>query len=104
MRHANAVYGGEIFNLDDWRVIGEFIYDEDGGRHQAFLSPKKEVNILGTIIKQDERLKIEQSLKYSQIGAEKLWRTAGMREAKNWRRGDDYGKKKRRNRICRNDS
>lgn len=78
--------------MDDWKVIGEFIYDEDGGRHQAFLTPTKEVNVFGTTIKQDERLKIEQSLKYSQIGAERLWRTAGLREVQRWRRGDDYGK------------
>ncbi|KAM3503926.1 hypothetical protein MY11210_008535 [Beauveria gryllotalpidicola] len=91
LRHANAVFGSEIFHLDDWKVIGEFIYDEDGGRHQAFLSPTKEVNILGTTIKQAERVKIEQSLKYSQVGVEKLWRTAGLKEVKRWRRGDDYG-------------
>ncbi|OAA76453.1 DUF323 domain protein [Akanthomyces lecanii RCEF 1005] len=91
LRHANAVYGSDIFNLDDWKVIGEFIYDEDGGRHQAFLSPNKEVTILGTTIKQAERLKIEQSLKYSQVGGEKLWRAAGLKEVKRWRRGDDYG-------------
>ncbi len=67
--------------MEDWKVIGEFIYDEDGGRHQAFLSPNKEVTILGTTIKQAERLKIEQSLKYSQVGGEKLWRpvTLGLR-------------------------
>ncbi|TQV92647.1 DUF323 domain-containing protein [Cordyceps javanica] len=91
LRHANAVYGSEVFHLDDWKVIGEFIYDEDGGRHQAFLSPTTEVNILGTTIKQAERLKIEQSLKYSQVGGEKLWRAAGLKEVKRWRRGDDYG-------------
>ncbi len=91
LRHANAVYGSEIFHLEDWKVIGEFIYDEDGGRHQAFLSPTKEVNILGTTIKHAERLKIEQSLKYSQVGGEKLWRAAGLKEVKRWRRGDDYG-------------
>ncbi len=78
--------------MEDWKVIGEFIYDEDGGRHQAFLSPNKEVTILGTTIKQAERLKIEQSLKYSQVGGEKLWRAAGLKEVKRWRRGDDYGK------------
>lgn len=91
LRHANTIHGSEIFHLDDWKVIGEFIYDEDGGRHQAFLSPTKEVTILGTTIKQAERLKIEQSLKYSQVGGEKLWRTAGLKEVKRWRRGDDYG-------------
>ncbi|OAA58739.1 DUF323 domain protein [Cordyceps fumosorosea ARSEF 2679] len=91
LRHANDIYGTEVFHLEDWKVIGEFIYDEDGGRHQAFLSPTKEVTVLGTTIKQAETLKIEQSLKYSQVGVEKLWRAAGLKEVKRWRRGDDYG-------------
>ncbi|KID75611.1 Ergothioneine biosynthesis protein 1 [Metarhizium brunneum] len=89
--NANRIYGQEIFHLPDWKVIGEYVYDDEGGRHQAFLSPLQEVNVLGSIIKPNERIQIEQSLKYSKIGAENLWKHAGLREIGIWTRGDEYG-------------
>ncbi|EXV06624.1 DUF2260 domain protein [Metarhizium robertsii] len=89
--NANRIYGQEIFHLPDWKVIGEYVYDDEGGRHQAFLSPLREVNVLGSIIKPNERIQIEQSLKYSKIGAENLWKHAGLRETGIWTRGDEYG-------------
>ncbi|KJK81214.1 hypothetical protein H634G_03748 [Metarhizium anisopliae BRIP 53293] len=89
--NANRIYGQELFHLPDWKVIGEYVYDDEGGRHQAFLSPLQEVNILGSIIKPNERIQIEQSLKYSKIGAENLWKHAGLREIGIWTRGDEYG-------------
>lgn len=55
------------------------------------MSPITETNVLGSVIKPFERIKIEQSVKYSQIGAEKLWKMSGLEEVKHWRRGDDYG-------------
>ncbi|KAK9441665.1 DUF323 domain protein [Metarhizium brunneum] len=89
--NANRIYGQEIFHLPDWKVIGEYVYDDEGGRHQAFLSPLQEVNVLGSIIKPNERIQIEQSLKYSKIGAENLWKHAGLREIGIWTRGNEYG-------------
>ncbi|KID99569.1 DUF323 domain protein, partial [Metarhizium majus ARSEF 297] len=89
--NANRIYGQEIFHLPDWKVIGEYVYDDEGGRHQAFLSPLQEVNVLGSIIKPNERIQIEQSLKYSKIGAENLWKHAGLREIGIWTLGDEYG-------------
>ncbi|KHN99791.1 DUF323 domain protein [Metarhizium album ARSEF 1941] len=89
--NANRIYGKEVFHLPDWKVVGEYVYDEEGGRHQAFLSPLQDVNILGSVIKPHERVQIEQSLKYSKIGAENLWKYAGLREIGTWTRGDEYG-------------
>lgn len=91
LSHANETFGKQVFNLPEWKVIGEYIYDEDGGRHQAFLSPITETDVLGSVIKPFDRIKIEQSVKYSQFGAEKLWKMSGLQEVKRWRRGDDYG-------------
>ncbi|KAG8410100.1 Ergothioneine biosynthesis protein 1 [Metarhizium acridum] len=88
--NANRIYGQEVFHLPDWKVIGEYVYDDEGGRHQAFLSPLRQVNVLGSIIKPRERIQIEQSLKYSKIGAENLWKHAGLREIRTWTRGDEY--------------
>lgn len=89
--HANEIFGKQVFHVPDWQVIGEYVYDEDGGRHQAFLSPKHETFFDETPLQAHERIKIEQSLKYSQIGAEKLWKMSGFTEAQHWRLGDDYG-------------
>ena len=89
--NANHIYGKDIFNIQDWRVIGEYVYDNEGGRHQAFLSPLKEVTVLGNVIKANERIKIEQSLKYSATGSSNLFRNSGLREVSTWTRGDEYG-------------
>ncbi|RYO93462.1 hypothetical protein DL766_004779 [Monosporascus sp. MC13-8B] len=92
LRHANDVFGEQVFNLDDWKVIGEYVYDEEGGRHQAFLAPKRDVVIMGEIIKANERIQIEQSLKYSAEDRENLWNAAGLTEIERWMTEDgDYG-------------
>lgn len=94
MVNANQILGEEAFKLEDWRVIGEYVYDEEGGRHQAFYSPVKDVTVLGQTVKAHERIQVEQSLKYSQPAATKLWNTASLEEVDQWTLGDEYGKSK----------
>lgn len=89
--NANHIYGEDIFHIPDWKVIGEYVYDEEGGRHQAFISPIKEVTVLGSIVKPHERIQIEQSLKYTPVGADNLWKNAGLREVATWTINDEYG-------------
>jgi hypothetical protein len=89
--NANQILGEEAFNLQDWRVIGEYVYDDEGGRHQAFYSPVRDVVVLGEKIKANERIQVEQSLKYSQSAATKLWGLAGMTTAERWALGQEYG-------------
>ncbi|KAJ6444892.1 ADP-ribosylation factor family protein [Purpureocillium lavendulum] len=91
LAHANEIYGEEVFNVDEWTVIGEYVYDDQGGRHQAFVSPVRETTVLGSVVKARERVKIEQSLKYSKIGAEILWKGAGLVEEAAWTRNGEYG-------------
>ncbi|RYP90886.1 hypothetical protein DL770_003024 [Monosporascus sp. CRB-9-2] len=92
LRHANDVLGEQVFNLDDWKVIGEYIYDEEGGRHQAFYAPKRDIVVMGEAIKAHERIQIEQSLKYSAEDRENLWNAAGLTEIERWTTEDgDYG-------------
>ncbi|KAG6037531.1 Ergothioneine biosynthesis protein 1 [Claviceps citrina] len=91
LTNANSIYGEEIFHVPDWRVIGEYVYDDEGGRHQAFLSPLKDVTVLGSVVKAHERIQIEQSLKYSKTDAENLWRHAGLRNIEAWTRNEEYG-------------
>ncbi|GKT85540.1 hypothetical protein Ct61P_03390 [Colletotrichum tofieldiae] len=68
LANANEILGEEAFKLSDWEVIGEYVYDEEGGRHQAFYSPVRDTYVMGTLVKQHERIQVEQSLKYSQLG------------------------------------
>ncbi|KAK8118994.1 uncharacterized protein PG998_003620 [Apiospora kogelbergensis] len=92
LRHANEVLGSEEFRLEDWEVIGEYVYDIEGGRHQAFYSPVRDTKVLGETIKAHERIQVEQSLKYSKDGMQNLWRAAGVVESDRWMvDGDEYG-------------
>lgn len=91
MVHANRVLGEEAFKLQDWRVIGEYVKDDEGGRHQAFYSPVRDVVVLGEMIKANERIQVEQSLKYSQEAATKLWDMAHVTEVDQWAQDQEYG-------------
>ncbi|KAF6841865.1 duf323 domain protein [Colletotrichum musicola] len=91
LANANDILGEEAFKLADWEVIGEYVYDDEGGRHQAFYSPVRDTFVMGTLIRQHERIQVEQSLKYSQRGAENLWNMAGLVETGRWTKGDEHG-------------
>ncbi|PHH77447.1 hypothetical protein CDD82_3500 [Ophiocordyceps australis] len=82
--HANKLFEEQIFNVDEWRSDGVFIYDSGGGRHQASLSPICQTTVLGTVIEANERIKIEQSLKYSRAACNDLFRLAGLRQEASW--------------------
>ncbi|KAL2267430.1 hypothetical protein VTJ83DRAFT_4707 [Remersonia thermophila] len=91
LRHANRVLGETAFIESDWEVIGEYVYDADGGRHQAFYSPKRDTVVRGDLVRAHERVQVEQSFKYSSAAAEKLWKRAGMNEMCQWKVNDEYG-------------
>lgn len=91
LKHANRIIGqGSVFNLEDWQVIGE--YDKESGRHHAFVSPRKSVVIDGVSIVPGERIRIEESYKYSREEIVKLWEEAGLAENSVWKNSrHDYG-------------
>lgn len=91
LRHANRVLGETAFVEKDWRVIGEYVYDVEGGRHQAFYAPRRDTIVRGELIRPHERIHVEQSLKYSEAEAAELWKRAGMTEIGQWRHRDEYG-------------
>lgn len=84
LQQANEILGEEIFNLNDWRVIGEYVYDGEGGRHQAFYAPIKDVYYKDIHFKAGERVQIEQSLKYSAEETAQLWRASELKEVARW--------------------
>ena len=89
--NANNHLGKEIFRRADWKVTGE--YDEDAGRHQAFYSPVRDVVVEGIFIKAGEKVKFEESYKYSLQQSSELWQRAGlMPRAIFGNRLDDYRK------------
>lgn len=93
LRNANSILGKDVFNLDDWEVIGEYVFDQGSGRHQAFLSPKKDVVVDGVAIKSGERIRVEESHKYSSKDIERLWEFAGLAFGSKWATPEgDYGK------------
>jgi len=90
---SNEILGEKAFELEDWRVIGEYVYDSEGGRHQAFYSPVRDLWYRDIHFKAGERIQVEQSLKYSSEDASHLWEAASLNEVKRWSASsDDYGK------------
>ena len=91
LRNANKLLGKEVFRRADWKVIGE--YDEDAGRHQAFYSPVTDAVVEGIPIKAGERIRFEESYKYSLLQTSELWERAGfMPKAVFGNRPNDYRK------------
>jgi len=89
--HANEILGHEAFTPGDWKVIGEYVFDGEGGRHQAFYSPVRDTVVMGELIRSHERIQVEQSLKYSAAETKRLWSRAGMTESAEWTHQNEYG-------------
>ncbi|KAI9814362.1 MAG: hypothetical protein M1826_002274 [Phylliscum demangeonii] len=90
LAQANTLLGKAVFRQEDWTVIGE--YDAAAGRHQAFYSPTREFSFDGIIFRPGERIRIEESYKYSADESSQLWEAAGLRERERWANvtGDYY--------------
>jgi len=87
--HANEILGERIFKLDEWKVIGEYAYDSEGGRHQAFYAPLYDIHFKDIHFKASERIQVEQSLKYSAEEASQLWEKSGLNEVGRWSASSD---------------
>lgn len=91
LMHANKLMGKEVFRKDDWKVIGE--YDEVAGRHQAFYSPVRDVVVEETLIRAGEKIRVEESYKYSLLQSNELWQRTGlMVRGRFGNRSNDYRK------------
>ena len=53
-------------------------YDEAAGRHQAFYSPVRDVKVEGSLIRVGEKIRVEESYKYSLPQSNELWQRAGL--------------------------
>lgn len=81
--------GEQVFDLEDWKVVGEYVYDSRGGRHQAFYSPIRDIQYKDIHFKAGERIQVEQSLKYAEKGTLELWERSGLNEVKRWSASSD---------------
>ncbi|OJD40368.1 uncharacterized protein BKCO1_1000233 [Diplodia corticola] len=90
LKNANRILGSEQFKPGEWDVIGE--YDSQNGRHHALVSPRKNVTIDGVDIEAGERLRIEESYKYSTEETRQLWEEGQVVEGAKWtNKAGNYG-------------
>lgn len=82
LAHANGILGEDVFQKTNWIAIGE--YDEGASRHQAFYSPLKDITSGRFTFKAGEKIRIEESHKYSAEESSRLWRGAGLSEGARW--------------------
>ena len=76
LAHANQLLGAEAFKPRDWGVVGE--YDVSAGRHQAFYVALVDVRLQGVEFQAGEKVRIEESYKYSLTQSTQLWSKAGL--------------------------
>ncbi|KAI9652788.1 MAG: hypothetical protein M1831_006590 [Alyxoria varia] len=88
LRNANRMLGYEAFAADMWDACGQF--NKERGCHQAFVSPRKDVEVCGITIHAGERVRFEESHKYDQEDLANLWHGACLTEKLSWTnaRGD----------------
>ncbi|KAI1178984.1 histidine-specific methyltransferase [Nemania sp. FL0916] len=82
LTHANKILGEEVFKLADWEYVGE--YNEEAGRHQAFVSPTRDISYHDVFIHGGEMLRIEESYKFSSAHKAEMWVKAELTEVSKW--------------------
>jgi uncharacterized SAM-dependent methyltransferase len=94
LANANRILGEEVFDIREWEIVGE--YDAEAGRHQAFYQPSRDVVCRGITIEAGERVRVEESYKFSAVQSAKLWEAAGLIEGARFGTHDDqYSRWKR---------
>ena len=89
--HANHVLGHEAFLLEEWKAVGE--YSQALGKHHAFVTPSRDMQVAGANVNAGERVWIEESYKYTYEDLMSLWNQAGVQARKSWMNDrSDYGK------------
>ena len=74
--HANKILGVEVFKQAEWEVVGRF--DELEGKHEAHYRARNDVEVMETVFKQGDLLKLEDAFKYSAKERNELWMNAGL--------------------------
>ncbi|KAK5127926.1 hypothetical protein LTR85_005043 [Meristemomyces frigidus] len=86
--HANDVLGYEAFNKQDWDVEGE--WDAEGGAHNQYLVPRKDVRFEDIELKKGEKVFVVHSHKYDEAEQRELWKASILREVERYLNDDGW--------------
>jgi L-histidine Nalpha-methyltransferase / hercynylcysteine S-oxide synthase len=76
LKHANHLLGYEGFKQCDWQVVGNF--DQEAYCHEAYYTPRRDVDIEGIWITKGTRIHLERAYKYSSEQLTALWHGSGL--------------------------
>jgi L-histidine Nalpha-methyltransferase / hercynylcysteine S-oxide synthase len=82
LRNVNKILGKEEFKEGEWDYVGE--YDAEGGRHEAWFVPLKDVTVCDINFNKGEKILVERSYKYNKREVQELWEKSGVVEAGHW--------------------
>lgn len=87
--HANKLLGKEVFRKHDWKIVGE--YNCTLQCHQAFYMATRDVLVEDVKIRAGEKIRVEESHKYSAAQSRELWEVAGLKPEDSFgNQTDDY--------------
>lgn len=87
--HANKLLGREVFRKHDWEIVGE--YNCTLQCHQAFYKATRDVLVEDVKIRAGEKIRVEESYKYSAAQSRELWEVAGLKPEDSFgNQTDDY--------------
>jgi hypothetical protein len=91
LKHANRIYGADLFDLDAWSADGAIESAET--RHELFYRALYDTNVGKRRFRKDQRIDIGHSIKYSLGETQRLFRRAKAQQADRWLNSiGDYGK------------
>ncbi|KAL2786247.1 hypothetical protein BJX66DRAFT_328694 [Aspergillus keveii] len=90
LKHANRILGHEAFDLDKWRVAGD--WDAEKGAHNQSYFPRVDVSLEGVQIPAGRKLLAVRSHKYDAEDRDALCKRAGLHVLDSWSSQNDYSK------------
>jgi hypothetical protein len=90
LKHANRIYGADLFDLNAWAADGAIEAAEM--RHELFYRALHDTNVGKRRFRKDQRIDIGHSIKYSLGETQRLFRRAKAYQADRWLNSTgDYG-------------
>ncbi|KAL3490711.1 hypothetical protein BJX62DRAFT_225699 [Aspergillus germanicus] len=88
LKHANRILGHDAFDLDKWRVAGD--WDAEKGAHNQSYFPRADVSLEGVRIPAGRKLLAVRSHKYDAEDRGTLCKRAGLHVLNSWSSSNDY--------------
>jgi uncharacterized SAM-dependent methyltransferase len=90
LKHANRILGHEAFDLDKWRVSGD--WDAEKGAHNQSYFPRVDVSLEEVQIPAGRKLLAVRSHKYDAEDRDTLCKRARLHVLDSWSSQNDYSK------------